>query len=401
MDRPLSNEAHRRVVMEEFLSNLMAANERAAARYNANIEPDDPSPPQRRLGIEAGRQMAPHRYPPAPSGTVVNLNAPEDTWRSSEADAAFPQHLLPAALINHEGSQDEDYEVNGDEEDEEDDYEEEGQDDDDDELHQRARRRRRRSSPSFERPFTNMTRGDFDIIDSRVDSLFRSYALALDQRLQPNARNPVDTSKVYSSLPPPCSFLHPGTSYRGEQLFTAAIHKSDSWRVAVNINSYIPLTGELAGTMYANNVSQIHAKDLPVRTFFEGEIIDIVNHSFYTSEFSASALTDLRHWSKFPSFKDLKAEAVVQGGRVQHLDSHPFIYMRWKEKFFIGNDGCKADSAGRLTIAGFYYVCLNRVTGDMDAYYWDPTGPPEQRLTLKVEPSNDKGGFGFGCVEVC
>lgn len=57
--RPLSNEAHRRVIMEEFLTNLMAANERAAARNRQ----DNPSPTtRRRLETEAG---GPHRYPPA------------------------------------------------------------------------------------------------------------------------------------------------------------------------------------------------------------------------------------------------------------------------------------------------------------------------------------------------
>lgn len=50
-------------------------------------------------------------------------------------------------------------------------------------------------------------------------------------------------------------------------------------------------------------------------------------------------------------------EVLKSGGRCSRLHSHPYIYMRWKERFFVKG------SESRLTIAGFYYVCINRCVG--------------------------------------
>jgi hypothetical protein len=36
------------------------------------------------------------------------------------------------------------------------------------------------------------------------------------------------------------------------------------------------------------------------------------------------------------------------------LASHPYVYMRWKEQFFVQGSEC------HLTIQGFYYLCMNR-----------------------------------------
>lgn len=36
------------------------------------------------------------------------------------------------------------------------------------------------------------------------------------------------------------------------------------------------------------------------------------------------------------------------------LAAHPYVYMRWKELFFVRGSEC------RLTIQGFYYLCLDR-----------------------------------------
>jgi hypothetical protein len=143
----------------------------------------------------------------------------------------------------------------------------------------------------------------------------------------------------------------------------------------------------------------------PVTTFFEGEIVDNVHASFFTADWDACADTDFQHWSKFPPFRHIHAEVVRHGGRcpseqglggegrkgpatnaawtspcvlglafltggacapcVAGLASHPYIYMRWKEQFFVRGSEC------RLTIAGFYYLALNRQAG------WRGTGAIE------------------------
>lgn len=50
----------------------------------------------------------------------------------------------------------------------------------------------------------------------------------------------------------------------------------------------------------------------------------------------------------------LRQEVMASGGRHSGLSRHRHVYMRWKEQFFV--EGCEC----RLTIAGFYYLCLDR-----------------------------------------
>lgn len=53
------------------------------------------------------------------------------------------------------------------------------------------------------------------------------------------------------------------------------------------IQQYDRERGYIAGTMCASDVPEAPA---PVATFFEGEIIDNVNHSFYTADWDAVRL---------------------------------------------------------------------------------------------------------------
>ena len=55
--------------------------------------------------------------------------------------------------------------------------------------------------------------------------------------------------------------------------------------------------------------------------------------------------------------------------------------MRWKEKLFVN---VQETNCG-LTIAGFYYTCLDRANGTIDGFYFDRNSTPYQRLTLKPE----------------
>ena len=75
----------------------------------------------------------------------------------------------------------------------------------------------------------------------------------------------------------------------------------------------------------------------------------------------------------------------------EHSSTH--IFMRWKEKFFV-NVGPECG----LTIAGFYYVCLDRRTGEVEGYYFDPNSSPYQKLEMR--PRNQApGGFSFEAYE--
>lgn len=193
------------------------------------------------------------------------------------------------------------------------------------------------------------------------------------QQQQPAAAPPCPPHRIpptqLAAFPQPraCAFLRPGQVFEGRQRVSHLHHhglgapvKQEHWEVQAQIQRLDLASGYIAGTMEAANVPDALA---PVRTFFEGEIN--VNHSFYTADWDACADTDFKHWSKFEPFQKIHAEVVKHGGRCPSLASHSHVYMRWKEQFFLTGSEC------RLTIAGFYYLACNRITGQVLGYYFD------------------------------
>lgn len=71
-------------------------------------------------------------------------------------------------------------------------------------------------------------------------------------------------------------------------------------------------TGYVCGSMRAENVPQAKT---PVLTFWEGDIIDNVNHSFITSKWGADKNIDVKHWPRFAGFDPLRRLVQAAGGR--------------------------------------------------------------------------------------
>ncbi|EFN56463.1 hypothetical protein CHLNCDRAFT_22436, partial [Chlorella variabilis] len=191
----------------------------------------------------------------------------------------------------------------------------------------------------------------------------------------------------------PCAFLRPGQSFEGGQRVAhhhGAIPKQETWEVKAVIQHYDPAKGYVAGTMEGGNVPDMPA---PVTTFFEGEVIDNRNFTFFTADWDACADTDFLHWSKFGPFRQLHAQVVRHGGRCPALAAHPYVYMRWKEQFFVRGSEC------RLTIAGFYYLAINRASGKVTGYYFDPSSSPDQKLELTPVRAGP-AGFAFPHYEL-
>eukprot|EP00656_Telonema_subtile_P030137 TRINITY_DN3315_c0_g1_i5.p1 TRINITY_DN3315_c0_g1~~TRINITY_DN3315_c0_g1_i5.p1 ORF type:complete len:197 (-),score=16.98 TRINITY_DN3315_c0_g1_i5:204-794(-) len=172
-----------------------------------------------------------------------------------------------------------------------------------------------------------------------------------------------------------CDFLAPGTRYEGTQ--KVPTNREDAWIVTVNIQGYEPERGYICGSMEAHNLptSEDH-----VVTFWEGQIIDNCNYSFYTGKWDASQDKDLEHWSKFVPFRAIK-DSVIRGKGLVSAEQggSRYIFMRWKEQFFVNvNPDCG------LTIAGFYYVCFDTRHGTVEGFYHDANSSPWQQLSLKV-----------------
>lgn len=186
----------------------------------------------------------------------------------------------------------------------------------------------------------------------------------------------------------PCSFLSAGQVFKGTQNVSQSVHsagyREEEWKVNVRLQGCDLQQGYVCGSMEALNVPSAKSS---VVTFWEGEIVDNVNYTFFTPQnWGADRVTDLKHWSKFKCFAALKEAVVSHNANSIDLQHFPYVFMRWKEKCFI-NVGPDCG----LTIAGFYYVCFSRIDGSVEGFYYDPNSSPFQRLQLRA---SNEGRYG-------
>lgn len=186
------------------------------------------------------------------------------------------------------------------------------------------------------------------------------------------------------------SFLRVGQTFSGSQTVNGqTIKDRDEWRVNVAIQGLDLERGTVSGSMEALDVPKA---DSPVVTFWRGEIIDNRNYFFWTGRWDAKVKTDVEHWEKFIAFSPLKMRVQRDRGDDINLADSRYIFMRWKEIFFVS----PGEDCG-LTIAGFYYVCMCRLTGAILGFYYDPHSQPFQRLQLNA--TSNPNGYAFGHCE--
>ncbi|KAK2419825.1 glucose-induced degradation protein [Trifolium repens] len=64
-----------------------------------------------------------------------------------------------------------------------------------------------------------------------------------------------------------------------------------------------------------------------VVTFWEGEIDDTKNYTFFTGKWEAAPEDDIRRWTKFESFGPLLGQVEMDGGMSADLSNYPYIFM--------------------------------------------------------------------------
>jgi len=224
------------------------------------------------------------------------------------------------------------------------------------------------------------------------------------------------------------------------------ISNPPEWTVRVTITHTDHLTGKLSGMMQADGLfnplkqqqqlEHTHPQDgqnttinpsSMIITAWEGQTLDLKKspkqlwtdedadltfrlssssssllpspppHHLNTTFGLTSHLNDLRYWSKTKAFLGIPPDSIFQTlendpAFLDALDSQ-FVLMRWKETNFVN---CQPAQSG-LSIQGFYYVCLEKLTGLVEAYYYDPASLPYQKLQLKPIGTN---GFGFGSMKL-
>ncbi|KAG0007000.1 hypothetical protein BGZ65_000141 [Modicella reniformis] len=217
------------------------------------------------------------------------------------------------------------------------------------------------------------------------------------------------TGSPHHRLPPPlrsnhprrqCCFLQPGQKFSGTQnlkthtTLSGRARQNEEWDVKVTISAVDYDAGAVYGLMEAMDVP-LSASN--VVTFWEGEIIDFENHTFWTKKWATKAKTDLEHWKRLEAFQGIDEKYIVKGAKTGRFRGHvdqKYIFMRWKEKHFVNSN----EHTSGLTIAGFYYVAMRRSDGYVEGYYHDQQSTPFQHLCLN--PVFDAGGFSSSIFEV-
>lgn len=121
-------------------------------------------------------------------------------------------------------------------------------------------------------------------------------------------------------------YLNPGDQFTG---FSKSLSKKSEYffsELEITLTSCDFEHGLLSGIIDKKVIS-ISGKKHISRVFFEGEIIDGLNHTF-TSSLSANCESlDLYFWSRFPSFKEIDSLKELRGDH-----SSRYLYMRWNER---------------------------------------------------------------------
>ncbi|CAG8714713.1 20746_t:CDS:2, partial [Gigaspora rosea] len=178
---------------------------------------------------------------------------------------------------------------------------------------------------------------------------------------------------------PESSFLRAGMTFSGTQNLMNTQQPSqrdEEWEVKVTVHYVNYKTGTAIGLMEALNVPN---SSNTVVTYWEGEMIDFVNHSLWTDKWNSTPDIDLQHWKKFDAFRQMDVRRGTPTKEWFQEACQKYIFMRWKEHYFVN---VTAQESG-LTIAGFYYICIRRSDGTIEGYYFDPVSTPYQKLTLK------------------
>ncbi|CAG9464622.1 unnamed protein product [Pedinophyceae sp. YPF-701] len=188
---------------------------------------------------------------------------------------------------------------------------------------------------------------------------------------------------------PGCSWLRPGVAWTGRQRVAVGVGRPsfESWGLRINLQHVDLQRGIIEGNIKvsASDVGQLECRQGAVVTYFKGELIDGVNHSFETGRWGASARDDRKHWALFDPWLELQSRGG--GGDRSAAPSDPrnsdHVFLRLKEQFFYD----EGSSSSALSINGFYYLCLSRIHGEMHGFYFDPCTPsPFQDIRLQPQP---------------
>jgi len=179
--------------------------------------------------------------------------------------------------------------------------------------------------------------------------------------------------------------LRVGSKFKGEQ--SGNTHRCP---VEVVIESIDYETHTLNGRLTICNLQP--EPNSETTTFFHGEIICEKN-PFLTRKWESEYDIDFEHWSKFSKHFE-KFESTFNDDDFDYdalLSNHEAIFMRWKELFVIPkNDSDSNKEAEQCSFSGFYYICMEKSSGDIEGFYFqkNPQEKGFQNLKLQFKPQD-------------
>ncbi|KAL8959160.1 MAG: hypothetical protein Q9193_003928 [Seirophora villosa] len=141
---------------------------------------------------------------------------------------------------------------------------------------------------------------------------------------------------------------------------------------------------------FCSNLPGLTADHPTLTTYFEGEIIG-PKYTFQTRHpsWGATDKTDMQHWARFPAWRPLAKQAKKPDFHYKNFAQRENIFMRWKESFLVPDHRVREISGA--SFEGFYYICFNQVSGDINGIYFHAKSEKYQQLELKHVP--DRGCF--------
>ncbi|KAG0002105.1 hypothetical protein BGZ65_002919 [Modicella reniformis] len=156
--------------------------------------------------------------------------------------------------------------------------------------------------------------------------------------------------------------LYAGSRFRGKQK-----SGSSSYDVMVDIKNVNLAESSLCGYLHINGLTDEYPE---LTTFFDAEIIGEA-FSFKTEKWEADEKTDKEHWALFEPYDSMKDTFGQKTIKSDHHQDQNVLFMRWKEHFLVPDH--RVEGIAGASFAGFYYICYNKSTGDIEGYYYHKT----------------------------
>ncbi|CAI4038763.1 hypothetical protein SMKI_06G1100 [Saccharomyces mikatae IFO 1815] len=221
---------------------------------------------------------------------------------------------------------------------------------------------------------------------------------------------------IYQSIDRHLDFLRPGLRFGGSQSSKYTYYTVEVKIDTVNLPLYKAshsLDPHVTGTFTIRNLTPVLEK---VVTLFEGYVINYNEYPLCSlhwpaeetlDPYKAQRESDCSHWKRFGHF-DTENWVLADRNFGQHNHKNAefmnqrYIYLKWKERFLLDNEEQENLTLNDIyhlegaSFEGFYYVCLDQLTGSMEGYYYHPACELFQKLELVPTNCDDLNTYSSG-----